>query len=188
MGNLSDRLKQFEETSTSELEAFAKAHQSVLDALRQKLLGLQSGALSSIEADIQSFHESVRQSAERSRNALKAELERSASEAQDWSRRGLKLWTWSGGVLIAWLLLLIGASGWTLYLYREIPKLESQYDELKAAYPKESFTLDLVRKHRVVVIARNDGSLWFQIDSKSKPEVGRDGKTLWLLAEPASGK
>jgi hypothetical protein len=182
MANLSDRLKQFEQTTKSEQEATERMLQDAFDELKSKLTGLQGGAMISIETSTQKFLVDVDASLKKSRETLKDAAMRNAIEAQSWSQRGMLLWAKSGGVLIAWLVVLIVMSAWSAYLWSETPKLQDRYNELKHAYQKESLQLDMLLKHHMAMIEDPAGSLWVQVDPKNKPQRREDG-TLWLLAE-----
>lgn len=181
MANLSDRLKQFQETSKSEHEAIERMLQSAFDELRSKLTALQQGAQSTIESDTRKFLEDVSRSLDASRTAFERQAHRQAAEARTWSDRVMVVWSSTGLAMIVWLLLLIGGTVWSVYLSRAIPQLRGEVQ----SYEEEKATYELLRTHHVKAVEEN-GGLWFLTNPSAQPRKGKGG-TLWLLAESKSG-
>jgi hypothetical protein len=181
MANLSDRLKQFEQTTKSEQEAIETMLREGLNELSGKLSGLQADARSGIENDTRAFIETVRSHLNKTREAIAKEMLASIEVAEKWNRHGATVWAKSGGLLIVWLLALILASAWSAYLWREIPKLQARWSELTEAYPKEAHELEALAKHRVRII-EDSGKVWVQVDPKARTRKDPDG-TLWVMAE-----
>jgi hypothetical protein len=177
MGTSLDRLKNLEEASKRESEAIAKMHRSVLEELRQKLLDLQSGVLSSISNDMASFREGLSQSASGNRTAFKTELDRSVGEAQRWSRRGLALWSWSGWLLIVWSLLLILGIGATHYVSGLARETWDEYARAKA----EAAQLEASR-----TVVTMDQRRYVRIDPAAT-FTGMDGHTYARVQQATNG-
>jgi hypothetical protein len=182
MANLSDRLKQFEQTTKSEQEAIETMLRDGLNELSGKLSGLQDDARNNIESDTRTFIETVRENLSKTREAIAKEMLASLDEAQTWNRRGATVWAKSGWLLIVWVLALILASAWSAYLWREIPRLQARWNALTESYQKQSTELDILARHRVQMHEDADKKLWVRVDPKVHPRKDPDG-TLWLMAE-----
>lgn len=194
MGNLQDRLREnaekneeIEERNRSKRTGSASietALQSVHEELRSKVESFGKDGLVSIESGMASFRESALQSIERNNATLRDEMEASLKQAGAWSRRGLVLWSKTGAALMVWAAVLVILTGWTLYLWSELPTLRSEVQSLTAAreaFEKEREILTHLMAVGIVMMPSKDGNTVFQVDERARLQPIPGGKAQRLL-------